>query len=295
MIKIKISNKAHSNDFDTKLLEPKDSLFPDFWDNHKLNPKIAERLLTISENIVKHMDIDVEIEDIVITGSIASYNWHKMSDIDLHIMLDFEKIDKNFTLVKKMLDQSRINWNKTHDIFISGKEVELYFQDINEPHESNGIWSLKKESWLAEPVLLDPNLDLKTSEKKAESIAKAIDHVSDLIGEKKYESAYNYASKIKEKVSRMRTAGLEREGIYSPENLAFKMLRNSNYLEMLSSYKVDSYDKMMSLNSPLNEVKDYFNKYNDPEYMKFDEHPNSSIEKILNDEELAPWEFNNNT
>ena len=37
----------------------------------------------------------------MITGSIASYNWHELSDIDLHIMLDFNKIDDNFDLVKK--------------------------------------------------------------------------------------------------------------------------------------------------------------------------------------------------
>ena len=45
----------------------------------------------------------------------------------------------------------------------------------------------------------------------------------------------------------MRTAGLQREGVYSAENLAFKMLRNSGNLEKLSSLKVSSYDKMMSL------------------------------------------------
>ena len=45
----------------------------------------------------------------------------------------------------------------------------------------------------------------------------------------------------------MRKSGLEDEGIYSPENLAFKMLRNAGYLEKLSSLRIQSYDKMMSL------------------------------------------------
>jgi hypothetical protein len=45
----------------------------------------------------------------------------------------------------------------------------------------------------------------------------------------------------------MRQSGLQDEGIYSPENLAFKMLRNANYLEKLSSLKIEAYDKMMSL------------------------------------------------
>ena len=45
----------------------------------------------------------------------------------------------------------------------------------------------------------------------------------------------------------MRNSGLDREGIYSPENLAFKMLRNAGYLEKLSSLKIEAYDKMMSV------------------------------------------------
>jgi hypothetical protein len=41
--------------------------------------------------------------------------------------------------------------------------------------------------------------------------------------------------------------GLSDQGIYSPENLAFKMLRNAGYLEKLSALKIEAYDKMMSL------------------------------------------------
>ena len=35
-----------------------------------------------------------------------------------------------------MLDQTRINWNKKHNILIAGKEVEIYFQHYTEPHEA---------------------------------------------------------------------------------------------------------------------------------------------------------------
>ena len=45
----------------------------------------------------------------------------------------------------------------------------------------------------------------------------------------------------------MRQSGLETDGIYSPENLAFKLLRNHGYLEKLSSLRIRSYDKLMSV------------------------------------------------
>ena len=53
----------------------------------------------------------------------------------------------------------------------------------------------------------------------------------------------------KEKIKRMRQAGLAAEGTYSSENLAFKMLRINNELDNLNSLKISSYDKMRSLES----------------------------------------------
>ena len=170
-----------------------------------------------------------------------------MSDIDLHIMLDFDKIDKNFDLVKRMLDQTRINWNKKHNIFIDGKEVELYFQHYTEAHEANGIWSLEIGKWLANPVRLDPEIDIVTAEKKAEAIAVQIEHLFEMFHKQEFRETYEYSDKVKVKIARMRQMGLSDQGIYSPENLAFKMLRNAGYLEKLSALKIEAYDRMMSL------------------------------------------------
>ena len=45
----------------------------------------------------------------------------------------------------------------------------------------------------------------------------------------------------------MRQSGLEESGIYSPENLAFKMLRRSGDIEQLFSIYTQAYDKIYSL------------------------------------------------
>ncbi len=237
-------------DFNTNLLKPKECLFPKFWKSGTkggLNPIVSRKLMQIADEIINSLNIDIEPKDIIITGSIVSYNWHELSDIDLHILFDFEEINEDYELVNKMLNETRINWNRKHNIKIAGKEVELYFQHAYEPHESNGIWSLTLEKWLAEPVLQKPELDLKTTEKKAECIAQCIEHLYTMFNNKEYKETYQFSKKIKNKIARMRQSGLNKEGIYSPENLAFKMLRNSGYLEKLSSLKIESYDKMMSV------------------------------------------------
>ncbi|HAI38995.1 MAG TPA: hypothetical protein DCM40_13170 [Maribacter sp.] len=248
MINVSINNSDEIfSSLDLARLKPKSSLYPKFWQNNDLNTIVSRKLMKIADEIINSMEIEVDIDDIIITGSIASYNWHDLSDIDLHILFDFKKIDENYDLVKKMLDQSRINWNKTHNITIDGKEVELYFQDTNEEHMSKGMWSLMREKWIKEPKVEEVDIDLSTTEKKAASISNSIDHVAELFKDSKFQEAYDYASKLKLKISRMRTTGLAKEGIYSPENLAFKILRNANLLNKLSSLKVQSYDKIMSV------------------------------------------------
>jgi len=248
MINLNIHDKINTfSGLELARLKPRPNLYPKFWQNNRLNTIVARKLMKIADEIINSMEIDVDIDDIIITGSIASYNWHDLSDIDLHILFDFTKIDENYDLVKRMLDQSRINWNKTHNITIDGKEVELYFQDTNEDHMSKGIWSLMRERWIKEPKTEEVDIDLNTTEKKALGISNSIDHISELFQKSKFKEAYGYASKLKLKISRMRTTGLSKEGIYSPENLAFKMLRNANLLHKLSTLKIQSYDKMMSI------------------------------------------------
>jgi hypothetical protein len=242
-----INISIHNSEFNTGLLKPKDNLYTRFWKKSGLSPIVSRKLLQIAEDVIESLKLEVEEEDIIITGSIASYNWHDMSDIDLHIMLDFEKINEDIDIVKKMLDNIRINWNKKHNILIDDKEVELYFQDYTETHEANGIYSLKLGRWIALPVKTNPELDLQTTEKKAEAIAKQIEHLFGLYRDGEYKEAFEYAGKVKNKIAKMRKSGLADEGVYSPENLAFKMLRNSGYLEKLSALKIESYDRMMSV------------------------------------------------
>lgn len=257
MIKIELEKDEYSG-----ILKPKDTLFPKIWKNNKINPIVARKLMQIADEVIRSLDLDVEEEDVIITGSIASYNWHDKSDIDLHIMYDFKKINDDVDLVKKMFDQTKINWNKKHNIYIAEKEVEIYFQDSAETHEANGIWSLELEKWLATPVKLNPEIDVKAAEKKADSLAKSIDHLFELYKEEKHKEVYDFAGKIKQKISNMRKSGLQEEGIYSPENIAFKMLRNEGWLEKLSALKITAYDQMMSLqleNKPINENKTWRN------------------------------------
>jgi len=226
---------------------PKFDLHPKFWKNKRINSVFAAKLREIAQDLIEDLDISKYLKDIVITGSIASYNWHDLSDIDLHLILDFEKIDSNTDLVKDFFFQKRMNWNKSHNIFIAGHEIEVYFQDIKEDHKSAGLYSLVQSKWIQEPSKSVEKYDECAVKCKAEALSKEIDLLSYLFFKKEYEESYSLGKRIKEKIKKLRNSGLDKSGVFSVENLAFKTLRNTGELQKLSSLVVKSYDKMHSL------------------------------------------------
>ena len=60
------------------------------------------------------------VEDVVLTGGNANYNYTSQSDLDLHLILDFSKVKecKDIGDVKRWISQDgNINKNKIQGIF----------------------------------------------------------------------------------------------------------------------------------------------------------------------------------
>ena len=235
-------------ELDTSGIRVNDNLEPNFWQDMEIDEEARSRLLQIAKDFIKSLDLMDKVVDITLTGSLATYNWHDKSDIDLHILVDFGKIGKDKDLYRDFLDLKRASWNEKHDIFMHGYEVEMYFQDADEDHFANGVYSIMKNRWVTKPSRESVNFDTDGALIKAKGLAREIDNILEHIRGKKFSHAYECSEKIRKKIKNMRSSGLKDEGIYSIENLAFKILRNSGYLEKLSNLRHLSYDKKMSYN-----------------------------------------------
>ena len=247
--------KAHLKELDNPLNVDRSSfklhknLQSDLWGGGDvLDSNIADVLYDIAKDFFDSLELEwIDIVDIIITGSLANYNWSEYSDIDLHILVDFNEIDENMELVQEYLTSERLRWNRDHDIRIKGFEVEIYVQDTNEEHVSTGVYSIVNDEWHTKPTRESVEIDWTTVEKKATTLMADIDSVYSLFEKEDYVDAEKSALKIKEKIRKFRRAGLDDEGQYSSENIAFKVLRRNGYLEKLSSLRIMSYDKKMSL------------------------------------------------
>jgi predicted nucleotidyltransferase len=236
------------DDDDLMAFDVQPTLNQKIWDGDlHIRPGTKGALMHIVEEFMDGLDMDLDLKDVIVTGSIANFNWSKFSDIDLHLLVDFGDVNDNEEMVKKFFDAVRSNWNKLHNILVKGHEVEIYVQDDQEPHISTGVYSLMDDKWLVKPKKIKPELDRVTAIKKMRHFAREIDKLSALFDRGDHEGAYEMAQRLKSKLKRMRQGGLERAGIYSPENLAFKMLRRSGDIEQLFSIYTQAYDHIHSL------------------------------------------------
>ena len=250
-----VNEQNDPEDVDLSSFEFHDELNKDFWnqEDDRLDPEIRQKLIAIANDFWNSLEVgDAEYDDITFTGSLAAHNYSQFSDVDLHILVDFSDVDDKTDLVREYFNAMKSIWNRLHDILIKGYEVEIYVQDVNDPHEAQGLYSISNDEWIKKPVLDKQDFDKDNVKKKAAGLMDQIDRLQPLIDDGKYEEAEKYADKLKEKIRKMRKTGLETVGAYSVENLAFKVLRRNDYLGKLSDAKREAYDKMQSIKEQQN-------------------------------------------
>jgi predicted nucleotidyltransferase len=232
-----------------------ETLNPKIWDNYddpkdaKMKPKVRKALERIAEEFIDYLGEDVMVEDIILTGSLANYNWSNFSDFDLHVLIDLQHYEKESETYKELYDLKKRIFNDSHDIKILGYDVELYAQDKEESHVSSAVYSVANDEWINVPKKdfkkIDKNVLVNKIDNWVEKIETAIKD-SETDGIEKLEI-------IKDKLKEYRKCGLEKGGELSYENLVFKFLRRSKHIENLFDKINQLKDKELSVEQHLNE------------------------------------------
>jgi hypothetical protein len=217
------------------------TLNPRLWDNHRLRPEVRLKLFEAAVAFYEFLDISrLIVRDIIVTGSNAAYNYTELSDIDIHLLVDFTKstcpdLASNFFSTKKAL------WTKTYDVTIRSHAIELYVEDVDEPVAANGVYSILHSEWLRTPSRTPPRRSGKAIIDKTEELGGEINALLD---------ASPTIAAINQMLGRLYTIrqdGLKAGGEYSTDNLAFKALRALGYIERLHDKRTKIRDAQLSL------------------------------------------------
>lgn len=215
-----------------------DQLNPRIWQkNEQMQPDVRERLLLIAQDFREFMGVqDLDLEDITISGSNAAYTYTPHSDIDLHLVVNMPDDD----VYQELFKAKKFQYNQEHNIRIGGYDVELYVQPSDQPHHSQGIYSVLHDKWLSVPRRQKANLDDSAVRSKYEDLVQRIESVID-------DSDAKSTQQLLDKIKTMRAAGLEQQGEFGVDNLVFKMLRNQGYIQRLVDARNQARDQELSL------------------------------------------------
>lgn len=247
-------NEVEASDISLKSFEIQDKLNPKFWINNKINSRVRLKLLDLADEFIESLAVDwVKPKDIVITGSIANYNWSKYSDVDVHILIDFKEVWKKTEFVQDYFDSKKALWAQEHEqLKIYGFPVEMYVEDTNGDNPSSGIYSLNKNKWIVEPNdFQDAQLNEPFIKDKAAKIMTEIDDIDDKIKKEtdnhKLEVLSTKLKKLFDKLHKQRQESLDKNGEMGTYNIIWKVLRRSGHLDKIWEIINTVYNRVNSI------------------------------------------------
>lgn len=225
-------------------LEYHNELNPVLWNGDKLKPSVRSALLKYIEAWREYANIPKGfVQDIIMTGGNANYNYTKSSDIDVHLIVDRNKLGKERNMIDDYLQDKKVLWSMTHKITVYGYPLEPYAQDpVSSYPQGQGIYSLKNDKWIQKPI--HGSYDFKNDKLLKQKVSHYMHTIDSLIKNQMDLSQFKH---LKDKLKNMRGAAIQKGGEFSTENLVFKELRNRGYLDKMAKYEKTLQDKKLSL------------------------------------------------
>jgi predicted nucleotidyltransferase len=209
------------------------------WSEDGLRPEVSNALARIAKRFLDDLDLELQVEDVILTGSYAGRTWGPGSDLDLHIVVDFSNFeDPEAAILASRL--AKFKWEEEHDIEINGIPVEVYIEDTEDPSpESTGRWSIPNNKWILEPPSDGQSFDESKVVDKVKSFREAIRRATEAHDDGPMMAAMK-------RITKLRRAGLKRSGELSNENLAYRVLRRTGEIQAAWDFINRMVDKELS-------------------------------------------------
>ena len=215
-----------------------DDLNPVLWENEKLKPQVKEKILALVDEFQSTLDVPLTILDINIVGSNAAYNYTDKSDVDVHIITNFEEYGYPKEFVEAAMNAFKTNFNNKYDIDYEGFNVEVYVEDVRSSPQSNGIYSVLGDKWIKEPSapeLIEIDLEPELTSYK--------DIINYILRDGTEEDIVN----IIDQLYLDRRNSLVTDGEFGKHNIIFKQLRNDGLLDALKQRRVELASEELSI------------------------------------------------
>jgi hypothetical protein len=110
------------------------------------------------------------------------------------------------------------------------------------------VYSVPNDKWIVKPEKTQFKLDKKVIKRKVENLFHKLEDVEHSYEDKNYQEVIDKIDNLKEYIKKMRKSGLQKGGEFSSENIIFKILRRTDFMEILDNYKNKAYDLLVTVN-----------------------------------------------
>lgn len=231
-----------SKDVDPKM-EYHDELPPKMWKNNTLIANVKPAIMKVVKQFFADINFTPKVLDVTILGSACNYNYSDISDLDVHIIVDYDQEEMEY----KFLESARKNWMSKHNIEFKGFKVEIYCQYKDEKiSKTAAIYSLQNNKWIREPnkETPPPNFNNPKVLKKSADLMTRIDAV---LKKKPSKEAELEMVALKDEIKNLRKEGIAVSGEFDVSNLVFKTLRNNKYMDKLVDHLNKAIDVRLSV------------------------------------------------
>lgn len=216
-----------------------------FFSDKKLKPKSRYAMLKTIKHFLEFSKFppSVNIKDVIFTGSLTNYNYNESSDVDLHIIIDYNDISDETEYIKYLFLKLKNIYADSFDITIHGYPIEIFIEDYRDRVDDTwkSSYSIVDDKWINGPQKSDVEIDKEVILTKAK---KHISKIRSLINDSKIDELEKYLNSIK--VDRSDSLQKEKSD-YAENNLVFKLLRNSGVLEKITEFIKKHKSKELSI------------------------------------------------
>ena len=229
-------------------IEAHDKLNEKLFDttSNTLKPEVLEALLQVAKDFQDTLEFGPELKDVYFTGSCANYNYNDASDIDIHLVFDYENAGLNAEMLNEYYKLKKKIYNDEHNIKIKGFPVEVGVENINTPLITSGIYSLKTNEWVKEPS----KNTFKNASANLGDFEQTVNYIERAINTQEPEQIL----RLWKEISKSRREALANGGETAPWNIIFKKLRAEGYLQRLRDAYYQYSSENLSLEA-LEEIK----------------------------------------
>ena len=217
-----------------------------FFDGTRLKEAVRDKSISFANARFAELGLPgLKIVDMLYVGSLASFEYDDLSDVDIHIIIDPASFPGEKAMLRRYLSKvNDLNEFLYNRVTFYGRKADFtFYADTveNRIEPGVGIYSLFAQNWPSEPQPAPIRFS------RARVLAELKDYIArynDLArtyGQSKQGFNCELFSELREEVRLYRRKGIAKDGIRSTENIVYRSLRrvNGNLLRQMEDLELE--------------------------------------------------------